>query len=63
MAHEELADGQNTCLCVCICDHSSAIAQIAVEYDFTFQEAFDYVLMVGLTYTRHPPQAAQEPGE
>lgn len=38
------------------------IRDIAEEYDFSYEEALNYVITVGLAYARRPPLIAQEPG-
>lgn len=38
------------------------IETLAEEHDFTYDEALDYVIHIGLAYARRPPLTAPEPG-
>jgi hypothetical protein len=42
---------------------NAAIRKIAETHNFSYDEAFTYVMIIGLAYASRPPQTAQEPGE
>lgn len=55
-----ILDGRATCICG-IAPHPH-IQALANAYGFTYEEALEYVITIGLAYAHRPPKTAWEPG-
>lgn len=48
--------------CICGTPHNPAIEKVAAHFGFTYEQAYDYVIVIGCAYAI-PARETGEPGE